>query len=123
MNYNEWIPKTVKELRKAHEMTLLDLSEKSGFSVSYLSDIERGRTLPTIETLDELLKALGTQLVLSVEKDYTPPGYVVVKRETLSKASQLLVELLGGDGMCHCLPIKTLRTEGSRCSVCGGYLF
>jgi len=121
MNYNEWIPKTVKELRKAHEMTLLDLSEKSGFSVSYLSDIERGRTLPTIETLDELLKALGTELVLSTGNEYIPPGHVWAKRETLVKAQEAIAEILNDDGMCHCLTPP--NPNGARCSFCGGYLF
>lgn len=44
----------IKELRTQHRLTLKDLSESTGLSVSYLSDIERGRTTPSLNTLEAL---------------------------------------------------------------------
>jgi transcriptional regulator with XRE-family HTH domain len=44
----------VRELRTQHRLTLKDLSESTGLSVSYLSDIERGRTTPSLNTLEAL---------------------------------------------------------------------
>lgn len=44
----------IKELRTQHRLTLKDLSESAGLSVSYLSDIERGRTTPSLNTLEVL---------------------------------------------------------------------
>lgn len=44
----------IKELRTQHRLTLRDLSESTGLSVSYLSDIERGRTTPSLNTLEAL---------------------------------------------------------------------
>lgn len=44
----------IKELRTQHRLTLKDLSESTGLSVSYLSDIERGRTTPSLNTLEVL---------------------------------------------------------------------
>lgn len=64
-NYQDWIPHTVKTLRG--KQTLQELSDKTGFSVSYLSDIERGRTVPSIGMLDIVITACGAELVLSVD--------------------------------------------------------
>ena len=53
----------LKELRTHQELTLKALAELSGLSVSYLSDIERGRTTPTLATLEQLATALGLSLL------------------------------------------------------------
>ena len=92
-HYSKWIPKTIKAFRLTNDMTLNDLSEKTGLSVSYLSDLERGRTIPTLDTLDTILTAFGAILTLGVQEDYTPTGYMWVKRETLVKLSDLVKEI------------------------------
>jgi len=81
-HYKEWIPKTIKAFRLTNDMTLSDLSVKTGLSVSYLSDLERGRTVPPLDTLDKILMAFGTTLSLGVQKDYTPTGYMCAKPTT-----------------------------------------
>ena len=53
----------LKELRTHREFTLKVLAELSGLSVSYLSDIERGRTTPTLATLEQLAIALEISLL------------------------------------------------------------
>lgn len=50
----------IRERRSRRGMTLPDLSTAAGLSISYLSDIERGRTLPSLERLDWCAQALGT---------------------------------------------------------------
>ncbi|MBV7275441.1 helix-turn-helix transcriptional regulator [Clostridiaceae bacterium UIB06] len=50
----------IKILRKKSELTLKDLSEKANISVSFLSDIENGRSHPSLERLDSIAKALNT---------------------------------------------------------------
>lgn len=48
----------VAYLRKHRNWSLRDLSEVTdGLSISYLSDIERGRTVPSIETVCRLAAA------------------------------------------------------------------
>lgn len=47
----------VRELRGYYDLTLKRLAEITGLSVSYLSDIERGRTSPSLTTLEALAKA------------------------------------------------------------------
>ena len=42
----------IKALRKEHSLTLKDLSEKANISISFLSDIENGRSNPSLERLD-----------------------------------------------------------------------
>jgi len=44
----------LRELRKQRNLTLLQLSQHISLSVSYLSDLERGRTNPSIDTLERI---------------------------------------------------------------------
>ena len=68
MNYNEWIPKRLKALRKQHGFTLKTVSALSGLSVGYLGDIEVGRTVPSLPTLEALMNVYGLTLVLSFKE-------------------------------------------------------
>lgn len=49
----------VRQLRKARQMTLKDLSETSGVSLSHLSTIERGMSQPSIEALNAIADSLS----------------------------------------------------------------
>lgn len=53
----------LKELRTNKDLTLKGVAERSGLSVSYLSDIERGRTKPTLNTLEALADALDMSVI------------------------------------------------------------
>lgn len=44
----------LRELRGQQSWRLKDLADKSGLSVPYLSDLERGRTNPSLDTLQTL---------------------------------------------------------------------
>ena len=44
----------LRMLRKRRRYTLVDVSDETGLSVSFLSDIERGRTRPSLDTLEKL---------------------------------------------------------------------
>lgn len=74
----------LRRLRKNSRLTLVEIGEKTGLSVSFLSDIERGRTKPSLDTLEKLaavyqvnvndiLKGAETSTAL-VERAY-PPGF------------------------------------------------
>ena len=55
------IPSKIKALREARGFTIPELGKKSGVSVSYIRQVERGvRENPTADVLSKLAVALGT---------------------------------------------------------------
>jgi len=67
-------------LRSGAGLTLAGLSELSGVSLTYLSDMERGNRLPALDVLDRVCSALGVQVadllagVYPWGSDLEPPG-------------------------------------------------
>ncbi len=49
----------VKQLRQRSELSFADLSQRSGLSVSYLNEIEKGKKYPKEDKLEALAEALG----------------------------------------------------------------
>lgn len=70
----------IRQLRRARRITLEALSQASGLSKSFLSDIERGRSDITLTSLQRIAQALGVQLAyffrLEEEDDTTGPKIV-----------------------------------------------
>jgi transcriptional regulator with XRE-family HTH domain len=52
----------VRALRKRHEITVVELAQQAGLSVSMLSKIENGGTSPSLGTLQALAQALNVPL-------------------------------------------------------------
>ncbi len=50
----------LRDVRTKKNLSLPDLAERAGISKARLSDLERGRSLPSLPTLDTLAAALGT---------------------------------------------------------------
>lgn len=59
------IPQLLKSRRLHLNLKQTELAIKSGVKQNYISDIEHGKSTPTLETVNKLLKALGVD---SVEK-------------------------------------------------------
>jgi transcriptional regulator with XRE-family HTH domain len=57
------ISQKIKALRKQQDMTLKDLSEKSGFSVSFLSQVENGTSSLAIMSLKKIADSLGVPMI------------------------------------------------------------
>jgi len=67
--------KKIKEQRKKMSLSLKQLSEISGISISHLSRIEQGNRRPSIRTLQKIVKPLGFNLQeLLVITGYLSPG-------------------------------------------------
>lgn len=49
----------IRSFRKKRNMSLQELARRAELSVSYLSEIERGKKQPTLETIDKLASALN----------------------------------------------------------------
>jgi len=52
----------IKELRRQRSLTLRDLSRRTGFSISFLSQVERGLSSLSISSLRTIAEALGADL-------------------------------------------------------------
>lgn len=61
-NISVEIGKKIKEARKAKGMTLKQLGEQANFSISFLSQLERGQTSITINSLMNIAAALDVDL-------------------------------------------------------------
>jgi transcriptional regulator with XRE-family HTH domain len=60
--FPELIGGEIRMLRKARRMTLQMLSSKTGFSVGFLSQVERSRSSLSISAVNTIAKALGISL-------------------------------------------------------------
>ena len=63
----------LKKLRRRKKLTLNDLSESTGLSLSYISDIENGRTNPSLKTCQRFCDMYGQSLAwlfLNVRVEY-----------------------------------------------------
>jgi transcriptional regulator with XRE-family HTH domain len=80
----------LRRWRTDRDLTLRDVSEKSGLSIAYLSDLERGKLAnPTLDTLTALAGALGLSLnmLLGLEDSQTPSRPVSMPLEELREMS------------------------------------
>jgi transcriptional regulator with XRE-family HTH domain len=96
----------LKEMRRLRNLTLKGLAARTGLSVSYLSDLERGRTMPPLPTLERLAMALEiTVLDLLTGVDFAgeqteaglPPGLAALldDPEYRPELTREWVQLLG----------------------------
>lgn len=53
---------TIRDLRRAHGLTIADIAEKTGISRGMLSRIETGQTASSLEGLNRIARALGVSL-------------------------------------------------------------
>ncbi|MDO8733767.1 MAG: helix-turn-helix transcriptional regulator [Elusimicrobiota bacterium] len=67
------IGKKIREIRKLRGLTLEELADKVGRNWSFLSQIERGRSIPSIETLFLICTALEISLSDLFEKHKSIP--------------------------------------------------
>lgn len=56
------IGERIKNIRKNKKINQKTLAEKAEISCSYLCDIEKGRTNPSIKTMLRLFKELGVEI-------------------------------------------------------------
>ena len=66
------IGEALKQSRKRFGYTLKDLAQKTHFSVSYLSNVERGATSPTLAAIEILCNALRLDLIELLKAERSP---------------------------------------------------
>ncbi len=87
----------IRRVRKSKDMTLVDLAEKIGLSLSYISQVERGITNPSINSLRKIALALGIPMSAFFQEESTTKGPVVRKNERgilVNSNSRLTYQLL-----------------------------
>ncbi|WP_193708351.1 helix-turn-helix domain-containing protein [Alkalibaculum sporogenes] len=65
----------IKSIRKKQKMTLKNMSEKTGFSVSFLSQMERGISPITMTSLKKITTALGIPMKILFTETETREEY------------------------------------------------
>lgn len=66
----------LRELRRARSLTLRSLAELTGLSVALLSQIENGKTDPSVETLRKLAKVFESDLANLFREPDAPPVHL-----------------------------------------------
>jgi transcriptional regulator with XRE-family HTH domain len=100
VNIDKRVGKEIKALRKARDATLTDLSDATGLSRGYLSQIERGLSVPSVKALHQISRALGVTIswfFMSQTTDGADLQDVVVRannRRSLRFSSGITDELL-----------------------------
>ncbi len=56
------IGKRLQDLRAAQDLSQGDIEKRTGLLRCYISRVENGHTVPSLETLERLAKALGIEL-------------------------------------------------------------
>lgn len=80
--------RTLRDLRKARGLTLIDLSERSGLAASTLSKIENGQMSPTYDTILSLAEGLKVDISELVTGDR---GHSVNGRRTVTRKGEGIV--------------------------------
>jgi transcriptional regulator with XRE-family HTH domain len=72
---------SIRRLRQSHHMSLGDLAEKVNTSRSFLSQLEQGKTLPSLMTLKSIASAFGVTVGSLVDEPQTDKSPVVRQGE------------------------------------------
>lgn len=57
-----FVGQEVRDLRKAKGMTIPDLADQSGLSTGFISQMERGKSSPSVDALQRVARALGVSI-------------------------------------------------------------
>ena len=90
----------IRRVRKAHRMNLVNLAEKTGLSLSFISQVERGLTNPSINSLRKIALALNIPLSSFFEEGLSTDGPVMRKNQRrilINTDSRLTYQLLSSN--------------------------
>ena len=73
------IGRSIRNLRKVNKMTLKRMSEETGLSIGYLSNIERNITSPTLANLQRICEVFDTSLGDLLERN--AQERIVIRKE------------------------------------------
>lgn len=100
LDVSERLGREIKGLRKAKSWTISDLSAATGLSVGFLSQVERGRSSPSVKALHAISEALGVTVSFFFSPDMAEDDALhdlvvrAARRRTLSFENGIRDELL-----------------------------
>lgn len=89
----------VRQLREEQQLSLRALGERTGFSASFLSQVENGQASPSIASMERIATALGVTLVEFFRRaggDTSPVIRAGARPTMQSEWSKGRIEVLGG---------------------------
>lgn len=90
--------KCLRALRNERGLTLVQLGQQVGLSASYLSQIERGITMPSLSKLTTIASALDVGMGYFFEDDISSPYPIRLNQgRKLKDTADTIVELLSAD--------------------------
>ena len=91
--------KRLRALRNEQELTLAQLGQQVELSASYLSQVERGVTMPSLPALATIASTLGVEMGFFFEDDATSPCVVRLNqgKKLGSATNNVAIELLSAD--------------------------
>lgn len=103
----------IRRLRKSQGMNLVSLAEKAELSLSFISQVERGLTNPSINSLRKIALALGTPLGSFFEEGLSNDGPVMRKnqRKILVNTDSRLTYQLVSTNLDHRVELLLTRLE------------
>lgn len=81
MKPEQLLGRRIRELRKAHKITIEQLSEKTGINDKYLGSIERGEQNPSFKMLTKIAEALGIEISYLFKFEHLEEDEKVLRRE------------------------------------------
>jgi transcriptional regulator with XRE-family HTH domain len=114
------IGERLRALRKQREMTLAVLAQQAGISTSYLSAVEKGANLPSLQVLAGLTDALGVSIP-SVLADEGSPHVRVSRLPSSAGVQKVSHPLLQLDNAV--VKANSKQSGDSPCELAGHDLF
>ncbi len=86
----------IKNLRISHRLALKELAKKTGLSISFVSQVEREKTSPSLDSLSRICSALGVSLAyLFSERQTKEIIFIKKKKKKMPFCFSVFNEALG----------------------------
>jgi len=86
---DEKLGNLIKSIRKKNKMTLKQISEKTGLSISFLSQVERSKSLVTLASLKKISEALGVSPSCFFEANFFDPSSSIIRNQDQEASKDL----------------------------------
>lgn len=92
MKVEDYVPERIEELCRLGGISRYQLSSRTGISQSALSDIVKGKNMPTLSTIEKICEAFGMTIAQFFACDHRLPDLSKEQEELLCLWSELKLE-------------------------------